>query len=404
MSLIPLFATRRAELRGTAAIAAVATMIGVLFAGSTILTPLYVIYQQQWGFSHITLTLVYAAYVIGNLAALLVFGRVSDRIGRRRTALPAIAVGIVSALVFLFAEHVAALYLGRILSGLSIGVGAGTGTAWLAELVDEKDRAQTATIATSANFLGLALGALISGLLAQFAPWPLRLSFVIYLVTLVAVAALIWRTCETISEPNPNLNDVPLRPRLAVPRDIRAQFVAPAVTGFGAMALVGFYAALIPSILAENLHQTSHAVAGAMFFELALLVAASIVMTQHLTSRTAMLTALVLMIPSVALLVAAQILESMSTMIAATAVCAVSTGLGYRGSLQVVNEIAPGDRRAEVVSSYFVCGFCGNALPVIGIGIISSFANSIVASSAFAATIMAFAVVALFFGIRYMRN
>ena len=69
-----------------------------------------------------------------------------------------------------------------------------------------------------------------------------------------------------------------------------------------------------------------------------------------------------------------------------------------------MNQIAPEDRRAEVVSSYFVCGFSGNALPVVGIGIISSLANPIVASSAFAATIVAFAVVAIFFGIRYMRD
>ena len=404
MSLIRLYATRRGELKGAAAIAAVAAMIGALFAGSTIVTPLYVIYQQQWAFSHLTLTLVYAAYVVGNLIALLVFGRLSDRIGRRRTALPAIVVGIVSALVFLFAGHVVSLYVGRILSGLSIGVGAGTGTAWLAELVEEKGRAKAATIATSANFLGLAFGALMSGLLAQFAPWPLRLSFVIYLVALLAVAALIWRTEETVSEPTDKLADAPLRPRLAVPRGIRAQFIAPAVTGFGAMALVGFYAALIPSMLVEHLHQTSHAVAGGMFFELAFLVAVSIVVTQQLASRTAMLTALVLMIPSVALIVATQALESTPTMIAATAVCAVATGLGYRGSLQVVNQIAPEDRRAEVVSSYFVCGFCGNALPVIGIGIISALASSIIAIYAFAATIVAFAVVALFFGVRYIRN
>src|SRR5215470_12587576 len=197
MSFIRLYARSHWELRGTAAIAAVAAMIAVLFAGSTIVTPLYVIYQQEWGFSNITLTLVYATYAIGNMIALLVFGRVSDRIGRRRTALPAIVVGITSALVFLFATHVISLYVGRMLSGLSIGVGAGTGTAWLAELVEEKDRTQTATIATSANFLGLAFGALTSGLLAQFAPWPLRLSFVIYLVALFAVAALIWLTQET---------------------------------------------------------------------------------------------------------------------------------------------------------------------------------------------------------------
>jgi hypothetical protein len=93
----------------------------------------------------------------------------------------------------------------------------------------------------------------------------------------------------------------------------------------------------------------------------------------------------------------------MPLMIAATAVCGASTGLGYRGSLQVVNQIAPADRRAEVVSSYFVCGFSGNALPVIGVGVISTYADAITASLIFAAMIAIFAVVAFVFGLKYSR-
>jgi len=81
--------SQKKELHGTMAISAVAAMIGVLFAGSTVVTPLYVIYKQQFGFSQISLTLIYAAYVLGNLAALLLFGRLSDEIGRRRTAVTA---------------------------------------------------------------------------------------------------------------------------------------------------------------------------------------------------------------------------------------------------------------------------------------------------------------------------
>src|ERR1700752_233266 len=86
------------ELTGTAARAAVAIMIGALFAGSTLLTPLYVIYKQELGFSGLMVTLIYAAYVFGNLVALILFGGLSDRIGRRRTALPGIAVAAASAL------------------------------------------------------------------------------------------------------------------------------------------------------------------------------------------------------------------------------------------------------------------------------------------------------------------
>jgi hypothetical protein len=104
-----------------------------------------------------------------------------------------------------------------------------------------------------------------------------------------------------------------------------------------------------------------------------------------------------------ALLVSAQVLASMAVMIGATAVCGVSAGLGYRGSLQVVNRIAPGDRHAEVVSSYFVCCFIGNALPVIGVGIISAYAGMPIARAIFAGMIVLFSVMALIFGLKYKR-
>lgn len=392
--------TRDYELGGRTATAAVAAMIAALFAGSTALTPLYIIYKQVFGFSQITLTLVYAVYVIGNLAALLMLGRVSDVIGRRPMALAGMAVAVVSAVVFLFAENVAWLDVARILSGLGIGVGAGTGTAWLAELLPTDDKSQAATIATSTNFLGLGLGALGAGLLAEYAPWPLRLTFVVYLAMLATVTLLVWRTQETVSRPG-KLADVSMRPRLSVPDAIRASFVAPAVTGFGAMALVGFYAALAPSILAQQLQVANHAVAGALFFELSIVAAATIVATTRLSSRAAMFAALALMIPTVALIVAAQVFASMATMIAGTALCGVAAALGYRGGLQVVNEIAPADRRAEVVSAFFICCFCGNALPVIGIGVLSTMTSATVASGAFAGMIVIFSLVALGFGAKY---
>lgn len=389
--------------RGDAlAIPTVAAMIAVLFAGSTALTPLYIIYKQQFGFSQITLTLIYAVYVVGNLAALLVFGGASDVVGRRPAALAAMGVAIVSGLVFLFAENVLSLDIARILSGLGIGIGAGTGTAWIAELLPNADKSRASVIATSTNFLGLGCGALVSGLLAQYEPWPLRLVFIVFLVALVVVTILVWRTPETIAKPG-GVNQISMRPQLSVPQEIRARFVAPAVTGFGAMALVGFYAALAPSILAQQLHETNHAVAGALFFELAIVAAVSIVVLKQVQSSKVMLAALALMVPSVLLVVAAQMLASMVLMIAATACCGVVAALGYRGGLQVVNEIAPDDRRAEIVSSFFVCCFVGNALPVIGIGIVSTYASPIAASLAFAAMIIVFAVVALAFGLKHRR-
>src|SRR6185312_8169897 len=192
-------------------------------------------------------------------------------------------------------------------------------------------------------------------------------------------------------------------PRVGVPIKIRKQFVAPAVTGFGAMALVGFFAALAPTILAQELKIENHAAAGALVFELTAICAATIVVTQRLPRRVAMLCALALMIPSVAALVAAQSFASLAMMIVATSICGVSSGLGYRSGVEMVNRIAPADRRAEVVSSFFICCFVGNALPVIGVGVITAYSNMTLASSIFAGMIALFALVALAFGIKYTK-
>jgi MFS family permease len=390
-----LLRSRDTDYRGHAAIAAVAVIIGVFFAGSTLLTPLYVIYQERFGFSHVTLTLIYAVYVAGNLAALLLFGRVSDKLGRRWGALAAVLIAISSTFAFLFAQSTSALYVGRFLSGLALGVGSGSATAWLAELLAHEDRARSATIATTSNFVGLGIGSLLSGLLAQYLPWPLHVGFVVYLAALLAIGLGAWRVRETVPHRVQSIRQLPLRPQLSLPANVRSQFMAPATAGFGAMALVGFYAAIAPTLLAERLHVTNHAVAGAIFFELATAVAGTILLTRHLPSRRAMLWGAGLMIPSVLLLVAAEILGSTAVLLLATAVCGAAAGLGYRGSMQVVNEIAPQDRRAAMMSSYFVCVFCGNALPVIGIGVVSTLTSSLTATLVFAATVSLFALVAL---------
>jgi MFS family permease len=115
-----------------------------------------------------------------------------------------------------------------------------------------------------------------------------------------------------------------------------------------------------------------------------------------------MLSGLALLPVGLALLVAAQAVGSVSVLLVGTVASGISCALGYRGSLQVVNEIAPPDRRAEMVSTYFVVGFAGNALSVIGVGIISSFVSPLTASAVFAATIAVFAVAALLVARRYL--
>lgn len=369
-------------------------LIGVAFAGSTIITPLYVLFEDSFGFSKMMLTLIYASYVVGNLVALLCFGRLSDQIGRRAAAMPALAILALSSLTFMAANGVTALFIGRILAGFGVGIATGTGTAWLTELIGGKDKARATSLATGSNFLGIALAPLAAGLLADFAPWPLDLPFAAYLAVVAVTAVLVIRTRETVAAPK-HLTEVSLWPRIGIPRDIRTAFVAPGLAGAAAMALIGFYAALAPSLLAESLHMTSHALAGGVVCELGLMVAGAILLTRNVSGRRAMAWALWLMLPSVALIVVSQAYGSLIGMLAATAFCGAASGLGYRGSLQVVNEIAPAAQRAEVLSAYFICCFTGNSVPVIGVGIITMQAGALAASASFAVLIVLFALAAL---------
>ncbi len=387
--------------RGSIALAIVATELAAMFVGAILPTPLYPLYRRAFGFSGVTLTLIYAVYVLGNLVALLLFGRLSDRIGRRKVSLPAIGCGMASAIVFAAAAGAPWLFAARALSGFSTGLASGTATAWIADLYAEHRTGTAARIAAAANFFGCAAGPLIGGLLAEFAFAPLRLPYFVYLVLLGASAVAILFAPETVPRPKRAVGDGLLKPRLGVPQSIRLQFVSPAVTGFAIFALIGFYSALIPNLLGESLHLPAPAVAGGVVCELFLIAAVTILATGAIASQAAMLSALMLLPPSLWLLVVAEAARSMPLLVAAAAAGGVAGGLGYRGSLEVINRIAPADRRSEVVSSYLVALFAGNSVPVIGIGLLSAAAGAFTAHVTFAAAITVLAGIAMLTGIKY---
>jgi MFS family permease len=382
------------------ALTAVAAQLGVMFIGAILPTPLYPLYREAFGFSGVTLTLIYATYVLGNLTALLFFGRLADQIGRRPASLPAVAVGIASAVIFTAAQGTGWLFVARGVSGFSTGLASGAATAWIAELYAGSDKSRAARVASAANFLGCAAGPLIGGLFAQFAPAPLRLPYLAFLVLLCGAAGAIMLPRETVVQPK-LLRDIELHPRIGVPPGIRLQFISPAVTGFATFSLIGFYSALIPSLLGETLHQTAPLVAGAIVCELFLIAAFAILASGAFASQAATLAALLLLPPSVWILVGAEIAHSLAVLVFAAALGGLAGGLGYRGSLEVINRIAPGDRRSEVVSSYMIAIFAGNSVPVIGIGFLSAATTALTAHVTFAAVLTALAALALLTGLKF---
>ncbi|SAK55944.1 multidrug resistance protein D [Caballeronia hypogeia] len=383
---------------GRASLFAAALVLGAIYAGSTLVTPLYPLYQRAFGLSDLTITLVYATYVVGNVAALLAFGRISDQAGRRFVSLIVLALAMVSTLLFLFAVHPALLFVARGTSGLAIGVGAATATAWIAELHPAADKAPASRLAAAVNLAGLALGVLAAGLLAQFAAGPLHTVFVVYFVVLAVTAALAARTRETVDAPERSLAALSFAPRIGIPSELRMAFIAPAVTAFATFALLGFYAALLPNLLANSMNLHSPALSGAIVAELFIASTITVIATPMLSARTAMFAGLWLLPPSLALLLWAQMDGSIVWLLCATALCGLATALGFRGSLQEVNRIAPEDQRAEVLSAYLLCCYTGNSLPAVGIALLSRRVGHLWADAAFAAVSVVLALVALAVG------
>src|SRR5690348_5019332 len=86
----PVAARVRRTLPRAASFWVVAGTTAVLTAASSAPSPLYPVYQGAFGFSSITLTAIFAAYVLALLTSLLTVGRLSDYLGRR----PVLAVAL----------------------------------------------------------------------------------------------------------------------------------------------------------------------------------------------------------------------------------------------------------------------------------------------------------------------
>ena len=343
----------------------IAYAFAVTMLGTTLPTPLYVIFQGQWHFSTSLITLIFASYAVAVLTALLLAGRSSDQVGRRPVLAAAICLSIVSAVTFILAPDVGWLFVGRVLSGLSAGLMTGTATAALTETARPGAGRRASLVSSAANLGGLALGPLLAGLLAQYAPDPTVLPFEVQLGLVAAAGLGLLVVPETVSA----RSALSLRFRgLGIPQAGRAEFIAAGFAGFAAFSLLGLFSALVPTFLVGVLHDTSHAVAGAVVF-LAFAVAACIQLGgSRLPTRPVILAGLTVFLAALALIVAGLSAASMPLFLAATVVSGVAVGAVFMGSLATANRLAPAETRGQVISTYFVFCYVGLTVPVIAVG------------------------------------
>ncbi|HEV7640047.1 MAG TPA: MFS transporter [Gaiellaceae bacterium] len=372
---------------------AIAFAFVVVMGFSTVPTPLYSLYAARDGFGSLTITVVFAAYAFGVIASLFLAGHLSDRYGRRRLLLPALALSAVSAVVFLVWRDLPGLLVARVISGLGVGLVTATAMAWLAELhghhrpADAGRRAEV--VAVAANLGGIGTGPLLSGALAQWVAGPLTVPFALFLVLLAASTLLVMLTPETRER---DAAPTPYRPqRVSVPAHARGAFLGASGAAIAAFAAFGLFTSLAPQFLAGVLGDRSRALAGAAaFLVFAAAAATQVILAKGSRRQLIGLGAAGMIVGSTLLVIAVWLPSpSLALFLLGGAVMGAGAGGLFKGAVATVVAIAEHDHRAEALAGLFLAAYIGLAIPVIGLGILTQVVAPRVALLLFAGALVA---------------
>src|SRR4051794_22435499 len=369
-----------------------------MMAGSNVATPLYAIYGREFGFSKAVLTLVFATYALVLAPSLLIFGQLSDRLGRRRVMAAGFATASAGLLLFAVASSLVWLFAARAVQGLAVGMISGAAAAALVELDPAPQEDRAALFAALAQAGGSAAGPLIAGLLAEWAPARLVLPFVVFIGFGIAatVAAL------AIPEPGRVLGGRISIVRPSVPPEIRVLFARVSVTGAAVWAVAAFFLSVVPSYAAELLDTSNLALQGAVS---ALMLATSCV-AQLLARRSSaharmQAAGLVLLALGLLALVLAFPTRSLLVLLAAGLLAGTGHGLGFLGGQAQLNLAAPPDHRGAVNAAFYTLIYLGVATAVISTGLLTLHYALSTAVTAFA---IAVAAVSLATAAWHLRN
>ncbi|MGW9195496.1 MFS transporter [Micromonospora chersina] len=335
-----------------------ASIIVSFVAASTAPSPLYGIYQARWHFSPITTTVVFAVYSVAVLATLLTVGKLSDHVGRRPVLLAAIAVQMISLVIFVFAGGVPTLVVARIVQG--VAAGAATGAAAAAMLDVDRSRG---TLANSISpGIGTGVGALLSALLVQYLPAPTRLVFLVLLVVLLVQGVGVVLMAETVTPMAGALRS--LRPEIRLPRAVRGPLLVVAPVVFAVWALAGFFGALGPALV-RALMNSSIVAGGLSIFVFAVFGSAAIVVLRDRPAKTVMLTGITALVVGMIITLVSVSADSIAGFFVGLAFGGVGFGGGFQGALKTVTPLVEAHERASVLSLLYIVSYVGFGLPTV---------------------------------------
>ncbi|WP_290649500.1 MFS transporter [Aquisalimonas sp.] len=357
----------RPWLAGAAAVLAIFTAI---FA-SNVPTPMYAVWQAEWGFSSSALTAVFAVYVLGVVATLPAIGALSDVAGRREVLVPGLLCIAAAGVIFAFAPNIYWLAAGRLLTGIGTGVVTGTATAALVEMDPDNNWARSAVISALTLTAGATTGPLLSSGALHLGYWPLTAPFLVVvclaLGAIVLLATVRWPRHVGRRQPDFRLRQ--WRPtRLSVPRNILGSFAFAGAAMCLSWSAGSLYAALGPSLAAELVGIGDRALAGlyAAAFQFVAGIGQFTARRHH--PQQLLLAGPIILATGMAVCVTGIVLTSPWVFALGTISTAFGAGVTAMGAVATISREAPADRRGEVVSSFYVLAYLTMAAVVLGVG------------------------------------
>lgn len=329
------------------------------FAASSAPTPLYHLYQQAWGFSSALLTLIFAVYALSLLATLLVFGSLSDYLGRRPVIFLGLLLEIVSMVVFITASDVSGLILARVLQGVATGIA----TSALGAAMLDSDAQQGPLLNSITPMFGMALGALGTSALVAYAPLPMALAYGLLLAAFVGQALYLLRVAETVT-PQPGVLKT-LRPRLAVPAQARSTLLLVLPADIAAWALGGFFLSLTPSLLAAATGSTSVLNGGFAVAALTISGALSIHNLRLRAPRLALRVGCSFLAIGVSVILAAVNLGWLWLFFAGAVVAGVGFGASFLGALRLLLPLAHAHERGALMAAFLALSYLAFCVPAL---------------------------------------
>jgi MFS family permease len=356
--------------RGTSGFWVVAYAFLIVMAFATLPSPLYGIYKIQDHLSSFTITVVFAIFAAGTIAALLAENRIAGLFGRRGVMFGAVATMMVAAALLAAWKGLPVLIIGRLLTGVGAGLAAGTAITYLIELRLRTHPGEPTvfaqTVGTSISVGALGIGPLIAGCLAEWASYPLTLSYLVVLGLGVVALFGLWFVPETGSPQR--------RAKRQVSRHRSPRLPIPAAAGtITAFASNGLFAGASGLILAVTFGRTSHALAGATLF----VVFSSGVVSQVAATGLRLSASRVLALGTASMLVGLLVLvvsvrlttPSLALFLVAGALAGAGVGAVFKGTTGIVLQASAPEDRLAMTSKLLVVLYIGLSIPVVGVGI-----------------------------------